>query len=159
MQSALDSRKRRVLKFAIDATDFVELEGIAAAAGLTPAQVAALWIVERVRRSTSRVASDAASHAERRPAPARARRQAGALHEEIASVLSDNGAPMTVAEIAAEIRRRGRYTAPRSGRPITTELVSTRVANPHYRKLFARSGRLLSLAADDSPKASKTSSS
>lgn len=159
MQETLDARRRRVLKFAIDAADFAELEGIAASAGVPPAQVAAVWIVERVRRSTSRLATDAVSQAERKPAPRASRRQAGALHEEIASVLSENGAPMTVAEIAAEIRRRGRYTAPRTGRPITTELVSTRVANPHYRKLFARTGRLLTLAADDSPKASEANAS
>ena len=148
MQSAFGSRRRRRLTFAIDADEFSELEEIAASAGVTPAQAVALWVVEHVRRVAPIASRRGAAAPKPRSEVGAARNRTGALHDEIAAVLSANGQPMTVAEIAAEIRRRGRYTAPRSGRPITTELVSTRVANPHYRKLFVRSGRLLTLAVD-----------
>jgi hypothetical protein len=154
------SSRRRVLRVSLGPSDFATVQHFAEAAGVTPDQLGAVWLLERIRRSNHALTRPegpgaADSGARRSPdgntkqrAVARLpRRRGAALHDEIVSVLKASGAPMTVVEIAAQIRRRGTYTAPRTGKPITTESVSTRVANPQYRSLFARDGRLLTLAA------------
>lgn len=64
-----------------------------------------------------------------------------ALHHEIIDVLHDAGEPMSVAEIAAAIRTRDVYHAPRSGNPITGATVNRRISNPQYRSMFERTGR------------------
>lgn len=161
--------RRRVLRVSLDPTDFASLRQFAESAGVTPDQLGAVWLLERVRqvrRSAARSeqvagGDDDATRSRdggtgRRAAGIRPRRRGAALHDEIVAVLKASGAPMTVADIATQIRRRGTYTAPRTGKPITTESVSTRVANPQYRSLFARDGRLLTLA---SPTADGESSS
>lgn len=152
--------RRRVLRVSLDAADFATVQHFAESAGVTPDQLGAVWLLERVRQSRQSAARSEEMGArdggssrssdgkvERRAAGSRPRRRGAALHDEIVSVLKASGAPMTVAEIATQIRRRGTYTAPRTGKPITTESVSTRVANPQYRSLFARDGRLLTLAS------------
>jgi hypothetical protein len=68
------------------------------------------------------------------------------LHGEIVRVLQERGEPMTTAEIAEEIRRRGNYSAPRTGQPPTGLTVSRRVSNPSYKSLFERNGRKIRLA-------------
>jgi hypothetical protein len=65
------------------------------------------------------------------------------LHEEILAVLNERQTPMTVAQIAEAIRRRDLYQPPRSGRPVSPQLISSRLSNPNYRSLFQRTGRLI----------------
>lgn len=59
------------------------------------------------------------------------------LHEEIASVIGEGG-PMSAADIARAIIERGRYSAPRSDRPLDAATVNSRVSNPTYRSRFQR---------------------
>jgi hypothetical protein len=59
------------------------------------------------------------------------------LHEEIASVIAEGG-PMSAADIARAIVERGRYSAPRSDRPLDAATVNSRVSNPTYRSRFQR---------------------
>ena len=59
------------------------------------------------------------------------------LHEEIASVIAEGG-PMSAADIARAIIERGRYSAPRSDRPLDAATVNSRVSNPTYRSRFQR---------------------
>jgi hypothetical protein len=99
------------------------------------------------RRGTRELDGSGRPSGQRRVSQTRKSKRGGGLHDEIISVLHERGEPMTAAEIAAGIRKRGKYRAPRSGQPITGALVSRRVSNPHYRPLFARSGRRLALAA------------
>jgi len=67
------------------------------------------------------------------------------LHEEIAAVIGERG-PLTAAEIAVAIVERGRYSAPRSGRPLDAATVNSRVSNPAYRARFRRDGGRIGLA-------------
>jgi hypothetical protein len=65
-----------------------------------------------------------------------------ALHDEVIAIIRDRG-PMTAGELAAAIVERGRYTPPRSGKPLDAAMVSQRVSNPNYRSRFIRdSGRI-----------------
>ncbi len=98
---------------------------------------------------------DAASHAaepdaEAEPAAPKRRRNAVsatpgervALHDEMIAVLRERG-PMTAADLATAVADRGRYTPPRSGKPLDAAMVSQRVSNPVYRSRFTRdSGRI-----------------
>lgn len=68
-----------------------------------------------------------------------------ALHDEMISVLSERG-PMTAAELAGAIVERGRYTPPRSGKPLDAAMVSQRVSNPTYRSRFTRNEGRIGLA-------------
>jgi hypothetical protein len=68
------------------------------------------------------------------------------LHEEIAAILGEQG-PMSAVQLAQAITERGRYTAPRSTKPLDAATVSARVSNPVYRSRFVRSGGKISLAA------------
>jgi hypothetical protein len=153
--SARRPGRRRALRLELDPTTYAELTRAADRVGLTPEQLAVVWLVDRLDEvGTRRRLLEAEERTE--PAAASVRgsgngRRASAakstaLHEEIATVLGEHGKPMTVAEIAGEIRRRGNYLAPRAKRPITPGMVSRRVSNPHYRSMFERSGRTLSLA-------------
>jgi hypothetical protein len=134
------------------------LEVFAAEIGVASSEIATIWLSEKIDRSLTAAAStglgpDRASSgvetATRGVARARVSRTSNVrprLHEEIAAVLRANGEPMSVAEIANEIRERGVYRPPRSRQPIGTAAVSSRISNPHYRSLFSRSGRAVSLA-------------
>jgi hypothetical protein len=68
-----------------------------------------------------------------------------ALHDEMIAVLAERG-PMTAAELAAAVAERGRYTPPRSGKPLDAAMVSQRVSNPTYRPRFTRVGGRIGLA-------------
>jgi TolA-binding protein len=68
-----------------------------------------------------------------------------ALHDEMIAVLAERG-PMTAAELAAAVAERGRYTPPRSGKPLDAAMVSQRVSNPTYRPRFTRDGGRIGLA-------------
>ncbi|HEY8178712.1 MAG TPA: hypothetical protein VIH19_08985 [Candidatus Limnocylindria bacterium] len=67
------------------------------------------------------------------------------LHEEIIAIISEQG-PMSAVQLAAAITERGRYSAPRSKKPLDAATVSARVSNPVYRSRFVRRGGLISLA-------------
>ena len=83
-------------------------------------------------------------------ATARPRAKAAApripLHEEIAAIISEQG-PMSAVQLAQVITERGRYTAPRSTKPLDAATVSARVSNPVYRSRFVRRQGLISRAA------------
>lgn len=68
-----------------------------------------------------------------------------ALHDEMIAVLRERG-PMAAAELAAAVAERGRYTPPRSGKPLDAAMISQRVSNPVYRSRFTRDGGRIGLA-------------
>ena len=53
---------------------------------------------------------------------------------------------MSAVQLAAAITERGRYSAPRSTKPLDAATVSARVSNPVYRSRFVRRGGKISLA-------------
>jgi hypothetical protein len=141
--------------------------GPAAAAQLPPAALAEL--IARVDELARRVdalsqtrpiptAEDArpatpAPPAKRRGRPPKAKSAAKApagprvaLHDEIAAVITERG-PMTAGELASAIVERGRYSAPRSAKPLDAATVSARVSNPIYRPRFVRNKGRISLAS------------
>jgi hypothetical protein len=67
------------------------------------------------------------------------------LHEEIIAVIRERG-PMTAGDLAVAIAERGRYSPPRSGKPLDAAMVSQRVSNPTYRSRFTRSEGRIGLA-------------
>jgi hypothetical protein len=67
------------------------------------------------------------------------------LHDEIAAVIRERG-PLTAGELATAIVERGRYSAPRSSKPLDAATVSARVSNPIYRPRFVRNKGRISLA-------------
>ena len=68
-----------------------------------------------------------------------------ALHDEMIALISDRG-PMSAADLATAVTERGRYTPPRSGKPIDAATISQRVSNPTYRARFTRNEGLIGLA-------------
>ncbi len=70
------------------------------------------------------------------------------LHEEIAAIIAEQG-PMSAVQLAAAITERGRYTAPRTTKPLDAATVSARVSNPVYRSRFVRRQGLISLASTE----------
>lgn len=68
-----------------------------------------------------------------------------ALHDEIAAVIEHRG-PSSAAEIAAGVVERGRYTPPRSSKPIDASIINSRVSNPVYRARFTRHDGKIGLA-------------
>jgi hypothetical protein len=86
----------------------------------------------------------------RKTAPATSAKKRGpkvALHDEITAVISERG-PLTAAELATAIVERGRYQAPRSGKPLDAATVNARVSNPTYRGRFVRNEHRIGLAAE-----------
>jgi hypothetical protein len=69
------------------------------------------------------------------------------LHEEIAAVISERG-PMTAGELATAVVERGRYSAPRSAKPLDSTTINARVSNPIYRSRFVRDKGRIGLAND-----------
>lgn len=142
-----------------------QLTRLADSAGVPLEALASVWLMEKVNQSsvqravvapemetTSGRTLDRSSRpmvAGRTVEARNPRNRSLSLHDEIVSVLSANGSAMTVAEIAAAIRRRGHYRQPRTGHDVTPEVVSRRVSNPFYRPLFERDGRRLALATTD----------
>ena len=68
-----------------------------------------------------------------------------ALHDEMIAVIRERG-PLSAGEIAAAVAERGRYAPPRSKKPLDAAMVSQRVSNPTYRKLFTRAEGRIGLA-------------
>ena len=60
------------------------------------------------------------------------------LHDAIEAVLREAQAPLTTAEIAQRINDRRLFVPPRSGKPLSSSQVNSRIANPHYRDRFRR---------------------
>jgi hypothetical protein len=53
---------------------------------------------------------------------------------------------MTAAELAAAVAERGRYSPPRTTKPLDAAMVSQRVSNPTYRSRFTRNSGRIGLA-------------
>lgn len=68
-----------------------------------------------------------------------------ALHDEMIAVLRERG-PLPASDLAAAVAERGRYAPPRSKKPLDAAMVSQRVSNPTYRKLFTRAEGRIGLA-------------
>ena len=68
-----------------------------------------------------------------------------ALHDEMIAVIRERG-PLSAADLAAAVAERGRYAPPRSKKPLDAAMVSQRVSNPTYRKLFTRAEGRIGLA-------------
>jgi hypothetical protein len=98
-------------------------------------------------------AAEAPANIDERPAPRVPRKRVAAspsegrvaLHDEMIAVLSERG-PMSAAELAAAVAERGRYTPPRSGKPLDAAMISQRVSNPTYRARFTRNEGRIGLA-------------
>jgi hypothetical protein len=83
--------------------------------------------------------------AKRRRASAAPSGEKVALHDEMIAVLRERG-PLPAADLAAAVVERGRYAPPRSKKPLDAAMVSQRVSNPTYRKLFRRAEGRIGLA-------------
>ena len=83
--------------------------------------------------------------AKRRRASAAPSGEKVALHDEMIAVLRERG-PLPAADLAAAVVERGRYAPPRSRKPLDAAMVSQRVSNPTYRKLFTRAEGRIGLA-------------
>jgi hypothetical protein len=99
----------------------------------------------RGRPAKSAAARSAATRSSSRPARAKPTSARVPLHEEIMAVISERG-PMTAGELATAILERGRYTAPRSAKPLDGTTVNARVSNPIYRPRFTRDKGRIGLA-------------
>lgn len=107
---------------------------------------------ERPAPNAAEAAAVAAAAAVEEPAPEPRRRRVTAtptdrvaLHDEMIAVLAERG-PLPAGELAAAIAERGRYTPPRSGRPLDAAMVSQRASNPTYRSRFQRREGRIGLA-------------
>jgi hypothetical protein len=105
----------------------------------------------RPRKVSTEVATTGASQTGVRAArwqTAKGRRAAKskvALHDEITAVIAERG-PQTAAELAVAIAERGRYSPPRSAKPLDAATVNARVSNPTYRSRFVRREHRIGLA-------------
>ena len=99
-------------------------------------------------------APEASPAAEPPAQPDRPRRSASAapgervaLHDEMIAVIRERG-PLPAAELARAVAERGRYSPPRSGKPLDAAMVSQRVSNPTYRSRFTRADGRIGLAEE-----------
>ena len=99
-------------------------------------------------------APEASPAAEPQAQPDRPRRSASAapgervaLHDEMIAVIRERG-PLPAAELARAVAERGRYSPPRSGKPLDAAMVSQRVSNPTYRSRFTRADGRIGLAEE-----------
>ena len=83
--------------------------------------------------------------AKRKRASAAPSEEKVALHDEMIAVLRERG-PLPAADLAAAVVERGRYAPPRSKKPLDAAMVSQRVSNPTYRKMFTRAEGRIGLA-------------
>ena len=112
------------------------LESMNAAAAPTSDPAPAAGTVEKPPRRRGKKRASAAPSAKR-----------VALHDEMIAIIRERG-PMRAGELADAIVERGRYTVPRSGKPIDAKTVSQRVSNPTYRSRFVRSEGRIGLAEE-----------
>jgi hypothetical protein len=164
--------REQVLRIQLDGNRAGWLSALAERLSIEPEQLAHIWIAEQIDRAAALFAMapaplgdttiaplDGSARAAESPSRGQpmARKRgrsdgrkndsaAGSLHREIIAVLQDRGGPMSVSEIADEIRRRGLYRPPRTKHPITSAVVSRRVSNPNYRSMFERSDGRVRLA-------------
>jgi hypothetical protein len=124
------------------------LAALEAAAGATAAPPAPEPV--RQAEATEEAAEPAPAPTSKRPAK-RKRASAApsgehvALHDEMIAVLRERG-PLSAGDLAAAVVERGRYAPPRSKKPLDAAMVSQRVSNPTYRKLFTRAEGRIGLA-------------
>jgi hypothetical protein len=117
------------------------------------ARVAALESLDEAARTEPAPTETAAVHEPPQKPKTRGRVSASpsgervALHDEMIAVIRERG-PMRAGELAAAIVERGRYSVPRSGKPLDAKTVSQRVSNPTYRSRFMRSEGRIGLAAE-----------
>jgi hypothetical protein len=95
--------------------------------------------------SGSEPATKASKPAKRKRVSARPSSGKVALHDEMIAVLRERG-PLSAADLAAGVVERGRYAPPRTSKPLDAAMVSQRVSNPTYRKLFTRAEGRIGLA-------------
>jgi hypothetical protein len=70
------------------------------------------------------------------------------LHHAIEAVLLEAREPLTAAEITERINDRQLFVPPRSGKPLSSDQVNSRISNTHYRNRFRRENGRVRLAAD-----------
>lgn len=150
------------LTLTLDAAVRSELSQAAAAAGVRPWELATRWLIERLRDDAvggereemwGEIDSitDRLDRLERTVAALPARRErTGAprqlpLHLAIARTLHEAGGTLSVDAIAERLRASNAFRGPRSGRPPTTSMISSRVAHEAYRRAFRREGSQVSL--------------
>jgi hypothetical protein len=128
------------------------LKHLAGEAGVRPGDLVRQWVEERIdaERGSGEVTTGGESLRARLDALAErvAALESGAptaLHDEMIAVIRERG-PMSAADLATAITERGRYTVPRSGKPLDAKTVSQRVSNPTYRSRFTRSEGRIGLA-------------
>ena len=124
------------------------LAALEAADGATAASPA----LEPVRQAASQDVPAEPAPAPTKKQPAKRKRASAApsgghvaLHDEMMAVLRERG-PLSAADLAAAVAERGRYAPPRTKKPLDAAMVSQRVSNPTYRKLFARAEGRIGLA-------------
>lgn len=130
--------------------------GLAARVDDLAARVAALESATGGAPSTAQaIEATPTGDADESPAqPDRPRRSASAapservaLHDEMIAVIRERG-PLPAAELARAVAERGRYSPPRSGKPLDAAMVSQRVSNPTYRARFTRADGRIGLAEE-----------
>jgi hypothetical protein len=142
---------RPSVELTLDPSRWAALKELTETLGMEPSQLVSVWVKNAIDRvGAMQLVSDATPkvsaqrRTQRRPGQGIATgKHNTSLHDEILAVLNERGGQMAVGEIAEAIRRRKRYQ-PRRGGAITTQAVSSRLANPQYRSLFERNGRLVS---------------
>jgi hypothetical protein len=154
----LDDLVRRIAALeAVQAAPVAPAPSPTPARALAPASAAAPSAAEAAPRKRGRPRKTEATVAAA-STPARGgavrrgvRRPAGlkrvALHDEIIAVIRERG-PLTAAELAAAVKERGRYRAPRSAHPLDAAIVNSRVSNPVYRARFRRNEGRIGLAEE-----------
>lgn len=149
---------RKPLRLQLTTRRHTQLAETAAELGLGPEQLAQVWLSQQIDQVVAdRALASGRDRLQRDqlldsrdgspvvPVHPQARPRTS-LHQEILDVLHASDKPMSVSEIASEIRRRGAYLPPRSTQEISAAVVSRRLSNPQYSPLFERDGRKVSPA-------------
>ena len=123
------------------------LSALEAAAGATAAPPAPEPAAEATRKAAAEPepAPKTTQPARRKRVSAAPSGERVALHDEMIAVIRERG-PLSAADLAAAVVERGNYAPPRSKKPLDAAMVSQRVSNPTYRKLFTRAEGRIGLA-------------
>ena len=128
------------------------LAALEATAGATAPSLAAKTAAPEPAAAAGAPASEAPVVETNGKRPARRKRVSAAplghkvaLHDEMIAVIRERG-PLSAADLAAAVAERGRYAPPRTKKPLDAAMVSQRVSNPTYRKLFTRAEGRIGLA-------------
>jgi hypothetical protein len=117
----------------------------AAATEASPPASAEKAAAPKRRGRPPKAASESAAPARKPRSKAKPAAPRVPLHEEIAAIISEQG-PMSAGQLATAVTERGRYTAPRTTKPLDAATISARVSNPVYRSRFVRREGKISLA-------------